>query len=385
MEVSRARLRPVLPACLSALALALVLLAAGCDYWSGTVRIGFSGTITGLSSDLGVQGRNGATLAVEELNAAGGIAGRRVELLVADENDTPEAARAAVRELDRQGAAVVVGLMSSTTALAGLPEAEAAGLAVISSTATTTALTGKDDAFFRVSSDAAAYALALARLVADQTGRGGVLLLRSDDNPAFVESFSGAFAASYARLGGRAAGEARIPAGQTPDAPALVRQARAADAAAVVAICSPRELAGLLRELRPAAPDLRIYSSFWGLTPEFLEMAGAAAEGVTSCVPYPFDDHSPRVADFNARFQRRFGYPPSYDGAMCYEAVLVAARALELTHGRRQGVARALAGLGPVPGVLGDIVFDRFGDVSRPVFCSQVRGGRVRTLGTDNG
>ncbi|MFP3912631.1 MAG: ABC transporter substrate-binding protein [Desulfobacteraceae bacterium] len=66
----------------------------GCDREKEPIRLGFSGCLTGRLSDLGTSGRNGVILAVEQVNAAGGINGRPVELIVRDDRqDTAEALR----------------------------------------------------------------------------------------------------------------------------------------------------------------------------------------------------------------------------------------------------------------------------------------------------
>ena len=67
---------------------------------------GFAGQLSGVRSDLGVQGRNGATLALEEINARGGVAGRMLQLAAEDDGDTPEGAVSAVRALKKAGAVV---------------------------------------------------------------------------------------------------------------------------------------------------------------------------------------------------------------------------------------------------------------------------------------
>ncbi len=365
------------------LALGALVLLGGC-LDSRPVFIGFSGPLTGRWADLGVQGRNGATLAVEDMNARGGVAGRQVELRVADEGETPEAAAAAVRSLEAQSASVLVGLMTSAAALAGLPVAEAAGLTVVSPTAMTPELTGRRDALFRVVPDLLAYARGLAEQAAEG-GAGRALLVLDQGNAAFAEPYAQAFAERYAALGGRIAGWVLVPPGQAPDAAAVAGEIRAKGARDVLAVFSARTLAHLAVGLRPAAPGIRLYTPMWGFSQEFLAAAGAAAEGVTSCVAVPTGDFSPRVAEFNARYLERFGYPPSFAAVLGYEAAAVAGQALERTGGSRTGLAAALSGLGKASGVLGDIAFDPSGDVARAVYWIGVRDGRVRTLGASDG
>ena len=366
---------------LAALLLALLAAAAACD-WGGPVRIGFCGPLTGRWADLGVQGRNGATLAVEDLNARGGIAGRRVELLVADETSDAAAAPEAVQALDHGGAAVLVGLMTSAAALAGLPVAGQAGLAAVSPTAMTPELTGKDDALFRVVPDLSAYARSLADHAVRLDGPGSALLVLDQGNAAFAEPYAQAFAETYARRGGRIAGTVRLPAGQAPDTGELARLAEAGGVRDILAVLSARNLARLVLDLHPRERGLRVYTAMWGMSPELVEMAGAAADGVASCLVCPYDDFTPEVAAFNARFRERFGLVPSFAAALSYESVMVAARALARTRGGRHGLAAALKGLGPTPGLLGEVVFDANGDAVRRVFWARVSDGRIRTLGT---
>ena len=63
------------------------------------IRIGFVGGTSGRVADLGIAGRDAVVLAVELRNQAGGVAGRKVELLIQDDEQTPEVAQRAVREL----------------------------------------------------------------------------------------------------------------------------------------------------------------------------------------------------------------------------------------------------------------------------------------------
>lgn len=137
-----------LPRSAAAVVAALVLaVGAGCRP-ADNVRIGFMGD---LLSELGAGGRNGAELAVETLNAEHGA---RYELLLADDRNDPAAARAAVASFASRGAAFVVGPMTSDMAVAAVPEANRLGIVLISPTATTDELSGRDDDFFRVAADA---------------------------------------------------------------------------------------------------------------------------------------------------------------------------------------------------------------------------------------
>jgi branched-chain amino acid transport system substrate-binding protein len=89
---------------------------------SEPIRIGFLPALTGPSSSTGVGINRGTELAVEEINAAGGIDGRKIELIVRDTQSDPTKAVNAVAELtQRQKAAIIYGPLNSGEALAATP------------------------------------------------------------------------------------------------------------------------------------------------------------------------------------------------------------------------------------------------------------------------
>ena len=78
------------------------VLFSGCQN-SEPIKIGFSGGLTGRLADLGLNGRNGVILAVEEINRNGGVAGRQIELLIRDDRQDPDVARTVDEELITKG------------------------------------------------------------------------------------------------------------------------------------------------------------------------------------------------------------------------------------------------------------------------------------------
>ena len=106
------------------------------------IRIGFVGGTSGRVADLGIAGRDAVLLAVELRNQSGGVAGRKVKLLIKDDQQSPELARRAVRDLIEQGVVAIVGPMTSAMAIAVVPIANEAKVLLMSPTATTDDLTG---------------------------------------------------------------------------------------------------------------------------------------------------------------------------------------------------------------------------------------------------
>ena len=122
--------------------------------WSCTnsepIKIVFVGGLTGKGSALGIEGRNGASLAVTLINENGGINGRKVQLITKDDKQNSGKAREVVQELLDEGVSAVIGHMTSTMSIAGSEKTNQNKVVMISPTTSTSELSGIDDYFFRV-------------------------------------------------------------------------------------------------------------------------------------------------------------------------------------------------------------------------------------------
>lgn len=364
---------------LSAILLCVALAACG---EPEPLRVGFAGPLEGRFSDLGVQGRNGLTMALEDINAAGGVLGRPLLLLARDDGPTPETAQAAVLDLATQGVAAIVGPMTSVQTLAALPVAEKAGVPLLSPTTSTPLLSGKKDGFFRVIPASTTWARAMARHCLEQDGLRAVVTITDLDNEPYAAPYTAAFAERFTAGGGTVLADLRVHSSQAGDWADAARQLRALGAPAVHATTSARDLAALARQLRHQGQTLRIYSSMWACTSELLQAGGKAAEGILFAVSHSADNPRPEFQRFAARYRERFGWEPNFAAAFGYECGLVLAAALRGAGGDPARLPAALAGLTELPGIVAPLRLDEFGDVQRPAFIVAVAGREFKTIAT---
>lgn len=345
------------------------------------ILVGFSGQLTGKYSDLGVQGRNGAQLAVEMLNEGGGIHGRRLALIAGDDTNTPEGARKNDLELLGRGVVAIIGHTTSAMSVAALPAVEAAGGILISPTTSTSYLTGKKDGFFRVVPDIVNAAAALAEHVysVELVGRLGVL--QDLDNGAYSNVFAEAFIARYQALGGAVAGRWDFSSGANPSWEPVLSDIRRLGPQRVLAICSAKDLAALARNIHIGKLDVGLVSAPWAYTKEIVQTGGNTVDGILFTAFYADDCPQAPFLAFKKRYEGRFGVEPNFSAAFGYEAVLTLAEGLKITGGKAAGLRDALTGLQDIKGVMGTFSLDGFGDVQRPVYLATIRQGRFVTLG----
>jgi branched-chain amino acid transport system substrate-binding protein len=212
------------------------------------IRLGFLGGLSGRVADLGIGGRDGALLAVEQRNAQGGIRGRPVRLLVRDDRQDPETARAAAQDLIDRGAVAVIGPMTSAVAMATVPLANRHQVVMVSPTVTTTDLSGRDDFFLRVSATTRDYARKTARYLAERESVRSATLVFDLHNEAYTRSGMDNFKQEFLGRGGRVAGEVPFTSGEDTVMVELARRAAAPGADAVVISAGAMDAAMLCQQ-----------------------------------------------------------------------------------------------------------------------------------------
>ncbi len=346
---------------------------------SEPVRIGFVGGLTGKGADLGVAGRNGVQLAVEQRNAAGGIQGRQIEVVVRDDEQNPETATRVVSELIGRNIEVIIGPMTSSMAMTVLPQINASKSILLSPTVTTAEISGKDDNFFRVSGSTTGYAAKSARLQFEKLGIRTVAAIYDSNNKSYTESWLNDFRTTFSALGGRVILVTSFPSSKDTVYHPLVKDLLAAKADAVLVIGNTVDSALICQQIRKTSPGQRIALSEWASTERFLELAGTAAEGVIVSQFLDRNDTSQRFRDFLTAYRARFKQDPGFAGVAGYDAGLVALEAYTIRK-KGENIKDTVIGKKVFQGVQQMLNIDRFGDSDRKTFMTVIRGNQYITV-----
>ena len=363
-------------------ALAVALLALGCRTESGPVKIGVAGPFT---DPIGAPMLRAAELAVAEINAAGGIDGRPVELLALDDYGNPDSAIAVATRLYDSDVAGVVGHLFSSTTIAAAPVYNAPPRAVVAISPSSSApeISGAGDWTFRVCPSDGAHGLALARWARERLGlqRGTAFYLNDD----YGRGVRQTFASEFVRRGGELLA-ANPYLGDRPEVDAYIeRLARDRESEFVLLAGNRGEAEEILR--RADARGVRL-PAMGGDGLEGIEAAGELAEGIHLTAAYVPSVPTPENNRFVAAYRRR--YPdaglPNQPAAGTYDAVRLLAEAIGRAGTEREAVRDALAAVGTVlpafAGVTGPISFDEAGDVpDGQVYVTVVRNGRIELAG----
>ena len=353
--------------------LSLLLTLAACSP-PEPVKLGFLGGLCGRVADLGEAGRNGTLLAVEEANVAGGINGRKIELLIYDDEQQAAAAVKATEALVAAGVQAIIGPMTSSMGEAILPVATRAGLLVVSPTVTASSLSGKDDILFKV---APSVETSTRRSAVFEYARGirRVAIVIDLSNRAYTADWAEHFRRDFTALAGEIVAEDRSKSGDDASYSAAIRKIADAKPDLLHLVANAVDTVRLTQLARNRGLTLPVTTSTWAATEHLTQLGGRTVEGVTLTQFFNRDDASPRYRAFAAAYTARFKQEPGFASVAAYDATRAILTALAKA-GKGQPLKEALLAAGPYEGLQDRWNFDRYGDAQRQTHISVVRNGR---------
>jgi branched-chain amino acid transport system substrate-binding protein len=368
----------------SSRALAILMAAAlplvwGCSVSPEPIRIGLAGS---LSDPVGIPMKLAAELAVEEINADGGIDGRFLELIERDDYGDPDSAVFVATDLYEAGVSAVIGHIFSSMTLAAAPVYNGGPdpVPAISPSSSSPDIATAGDYTFRICPSDLAHGVALAKWVHDtlKLERGAVLYL----NDQYGRGVRQTFVRDFVRRGGVL--QSIDPyLGDIPHVGAyLDRLAKLGGTDFLIVAGNRGEAEEIIRQARRRGLMMPIVGGD-GL--EGIEGAGTLAEGVYLSSAYLPTLATPANKTFLQAYQKKFPGAglPNQPAAATYDAVYLLREVIARAGSKRSAVRKELARVGggapAFRGVTGTVAFDAKGDVpNQPVYIGVVHGGAVR-------
>ncbi|NNG00687.1 MAG: ABC transporter substrate-binding protein [Desulfobacteraceae bacterium] len=351
----------------------VLFISVGCSA-KDPVRIGFVGGITGRVADLGIAGRDGVILAVEEKNAHGGINGSAIELIIKDDEQQSDIAVKVDRELIEAGVCAIIGHMTSAMSVAGVPIANENKILLISPTTSTNALSGLDDYFYRVFPNSAQTSTLLADKVFNRFGLRRVSAVIDITNREHTESAFDAFRDRFEALGGKITAVDTFLSGPDISFMKMAEAVVSRNADCIYILANALDSAMLLQQLHKLGSNTQVVSSDWSATDELVHFGGSAAEGLFFMHTLDANSTAPRYLAFSQNFYDRFGRKPGFAACHAYDAAQILFAALEKDPDAAV-IRETIHDIGTFNGLQGLIRFDESGDVIRDHFPVRVKNG----------
>jgi len=317
---------------------------------------GVSGPLTGVNAQYGAQWKAGFDLALDQINAEGGIKGRPLNYIFEDSQSDPrQAVSIAQKFVSDPRILIELGDFSSTASMAASPIYQRAGLVQLGFTNSHPDFTKTGDYIWSPAISQADEQPKIAELALSQGIKRVAVLYQNTD---WGRTSEEVFAKSTKALGGEVvAAEGYLPTDK--DFRATLVRIQSAHPDGIVLISYYTDGAQIVRQARENGIRLPIVASSSVYSPKFVELGGDAVNGVVTHTNFFAGDPRPEVQRFVQAFQAKYHRQPDSFNAVAYDATFITAYALRAAGADRRAIRDELPKLRNVPSVIfGSLQFD---------------------------
>lgn len=363
---------------LAGLCSAALLTGAAYAQSGAPIKIADVAELSGGGATVGNNWKNGIDLAVEEINAKGGILGRKIEVSHADSQSNPGVARAQVQKALDGEPYVLLGPGYSGSVKVTAPLAAEAGITQIMGVEAAELTQAGNKFLFRTSFGQQSSMPKVAKYINDELKAKSVAVVWVNND--FGRGGRDVITKEFNRLGIKVAADLSTEAGQA-DFAADVSKIKAAAPDAVFIYVNEEESARILKEIKRQGVTAPLIGETTLVGQKVIELAGDAANGARGHVGLTTDAPVEAVKAFRDRFVKKYNYVPDHNGLKGYLAIyMVKATTEKMGKVDSKAFADTLHGLtiktSAEPNILMDVTFDQNGDIDRQGFLVEVVEGK---------
>lgn len=322
------------------------------------IKIGEVGSMTGSEATFGTSTHQGIELAIKQENEAGGIKGKKLQIVALDDQGKPDEAATAVTKLITQDkVSAILGEVASSRSMAMAPIAQNYKIPMVTPSSTNPKVTELGDYVFRVCFIDPFQGTVMAKFAAESLKAKKVAVLRDVKNDYSV-GLANYFTDTFKKLGGEVIIDQSYSASDV-DFKAQLTAIRAKKPDAIFVPGYYTEVALIGRQARELGIKVPLLGGDGWDSPKLNEIGGKAMNNSYFSNHYTPEDKSPRVQEFITKYQAAYGSVPDGLAAMGYDAAKVLIDAMKRAKSfDTADVRTALAGTKEFPGVTGKITID---------------------------
>lgn len=371
-----------------ALVLLLALGLGGCDQGGAsqnTIRVGEYGSLTGSEATFGQSTHKGILLAVEEQNAAGGVKGKKIELIhYDDQGKGDEVDRAVTRLITQDKVAALLGEVASSLSIAGGQVAQKYGVPMISPSSTNARVTQIGDMVYRVCFIDAFQGYVVAKFATENLKARKIAILY-DQTQAYSKGLKEDFKNAFTKLGGTITTEQAYSGGDQ-DFSAQLTTIRDTQPDAIFVPGYYTDVGNIAKKARDLGipKNVPLLGGDGWESDKLGQIAGESIEGSYYSNHYSREENRPELKDFIQRFKaRNNGEEPDAMAALGYDAAKLLFDAMERAPAlEAKALASAIGQTRGFKGVTGAITINKDRNADKSAVILQMKGGEPRYVAT---
>lgn len=343
-----------------------------------TIKIASIQELSGGGATVGTNFKNGMDLAIKEINAAGGILGKKIEVTHADTQSNPGVAKGLAQKAVDDDVVAVFGPGYSGSMIVSMAETRRAKVPNFTGAEAASITMQGNPYVFRSSFGQQVSMPKVGVYIAKKLQAKTVAVIYVNND--FGKGGRDMITKTLADQGVKVVADISTDPGQV-DFSAPVLKAKQSNADAIFVYTNEEEAARALRELRKQGVNKPLVGETVLTGQKVIELAGDAANGATAHVGLTTDAPNPLMLKFKANFYQAYKYIPDHNGIKGYTSVYMMKAGLEKA-GKidREALTKALHGMtisaAKNPGMLMDVTIDNNGDLDRESFLVEVKDGK---------
>ena len=357
----------------------VVFLISGCAK-RNPIKIGFAGSITGSSFELGLPAKNGFLLAVDEINTSGGIDGKLIEVVIKDDESSLDTAYEIADAFINEGIELVIGHMTSNMSPAVEYAMNKADILYMSPTMSTALMGDKDDMFLRVVSISDIEGKSHVRVFKEYHNVNKAAVIYDTQNEQFTNPIYSVFLDGFEAQNGEIVYFNKLKEGER-DYLTIADDVIKSGAEGLFIITNTIDASSIIQQINKRDYDMVISVTGWSLSNDFLERGGKSIEGVYGTTNHVDGLDTPRYLEFERKYKDRYGTTPSFSSHLAYDAVIVIAEAIERGGSTNiDEVKENIIDIRSYTGLQADFIINEYGDALREHVLIQVEGGEYKRV-----
>ncbi len=341
------------------------------------IVIGEYGSMTGATATFGISTHNGIVMALDAVNAGGGVLGKKVRLVSEDDQGKPDEAMTVVTKLiNKDRVVAVLGEIASSNSLAAAPVAQAARIPMVSPGSTNPKVTQQGDYIFRTCFIDPFQGQVMAKFASQSLKLTKVAVLR-DIKSDYSVGLANFFIDSFKKSGGTILADESYSAGDK-DFTAQLTNLKGKNPEAIFVPGYYTEVGLIARQARKLGIKAVLLGGDGWDSSTLFEIGGDALNGCFYSNHYSVDDPSPAIRKFVADYKARYDNAvPDAMAALGYDAALLLVNAIQRAGSAKpDSIRAALAATKDFTGVTGTISLDANRDAVKSAVVLEIRDGK---------
>ena len=339
------------------------------------VRIGVFMSTTGSTANFGISSVNGIKLAADEINAAGGINGKQVELLVQDDrSDASEAATIVTKFVTQDQVHGIIGEVASSRSIAAAPIAQNAKIPMLTPSSTNPEVTKKGDFIFRSCFIDPYQGAAIAQFAAKTLGAktAAIMVDRKNDYSTGLEKV---ISETFTKFGGKIVATQSYQEGDQ-DFNAQLTSLKGSNPEVLFVPGYYNDVGLIAKQARDKGITVPLIGGDGWDSEQLYKIGGTALNGSYFTNHYSPFDTDPKVVKFVTDYKAKYGSTPDALAATAYDAARIMFDAVKRSKSLAgQDIRDSLAATKDYPGVTGTVTFNAQRDAVKPIVMIEIKDG----------